>query len=110
MSQATAPAPAPKPAPKPKAYEMPVAEVGMAVLWFQGGDLSGKGEPAIISRAGPWSICLNIIDPGSYNFRIRDGVRHASDPQVERRGPDVVENGCWDYTPFTKKLLDLVSE
>lgn len=97
-----------KPAEKANVYRMPFVEDGMMVHWYPDGDSRHQPHIAIVSAIGQDSVCVNIIMPNSYNFMIRDGARHVSDPRIkdaERR-----ESGAWDYTPFTRKVLALLTE
>jgi hypothetical protein len=91
-----------------KELRMPFVELNMSVLWYPDGDSRQQPHPAFVTAVGHDSVCVNIMAHNSYNFLIRDGVRHVSDPRIkdaERR-----ESGAWDYTPFVKRLLALLME
>jgi hypothetical protein len=91
-----------------KVYRPPFVEIGMSVLWYPDGDSRQQPHPAFITAVGQDTVCVNIMAPNSYNFMIRDGARHISDPRIkeaERR-----EAGAWDYTPFTRRMLHLLME
>jgi hypothetical protein len=75
-------------------YEMPKVQLGDIVFWFPGGNPTSEPSPAIVTRAGRDNLCLNIISPTSFNFLIRDGVRHCKDP---RAPVDQKEEGGWMY-------------
>jgi hypothetical protein len=93
---------------KPKPYRQPYAEIGMSVLWYPDGDSRQQPHPAIVTAVGTDSLCVNIMAPNNYNFMIRDGARHVTDARIkeaERR-----EAGAWDYTPFTRRILNLLLE
>lgn len=87
---------------------MPTVSLGDVILWYPDGDINQEPQPAIVSNIGGDTINVNIISPTSYNFLIRDGVRHVSDPR--RRGPEVRDSGAWDYTPMLRHLYRLLTE
>jgi hypothetical protein len=90
------------------ASETPDLFVGDTVYWYPDGDKNQEPQPAIVSKIGFDSICVNIVDPATYNFRIRDGVRYIKDPRA--RSPETREAGAWDLHPRLKLLLDLERE
>jgi hypothetical protein len=93
---------------KTKVYKTPFVEVGLTVWWYPDGDSRLQPHLAFVTAIGQDTVCVNIAAPNSYNFMIRDGARHVSDPRIkeaERR-----EAGAWDYTPFTRRILNLLQE
>ena len=103
---ATATPPQPQPqAPPPKGYQMPPAEVGLPVYWYPSGSKADKPHAAFVSGAANRSLSLNILSPTTYNYLLRDGVRHVSDPDAKR--VEFQESGAWDYVPWYKAFLDM---
>jgi hypothetical protein len=91
-----------------KVYRMPFVEIGMSVLWYPDGDTGHQPHPAFITAVGQDSVCVNIMAPNNYNFMIRDGARHVSDSRIKEA--ERKEAGAWDYTPFTRRMLNLLLE
>jgi hypothetical protein len=87
-------------------YKHPYVEVGMGVLWYQGGNKSDQPFFALVSQVDPRSLCLNILAPSIHNFMSRDGVRHCDDPEL--REAEKMEAGTWDYAPLTRKLVEFL--
>lgn len=85
-------------------FASPALERGDIVYWYDGGARSSAGHVAIVTNVGSATICVNIVDPNSYNMRIRDGVRHLDDPRA--RDSELQENGAWDYTPRMRREID----
>ncbi len=73
-------------------YKMPKVILGDSVYWFAGGNPTVEPAAAVVTRIGRDNICVNILSPTSYNFLIRDGVRHVDDP---RAPVDQKEEGGW---------------
>lgn len=80
-------------------------EVGTVVWWYPDGDPYQEPHAAIVTKVGGDSVNVNILDCASYNFMIRDGVRHLSDPRS--RNPDTRDGGAWDHHPSTVKVQTL---
>lgn len=102
MSTATAP----QKQSAPKRYEMPPVELGDIVVWYPDSG-SRDCEAAIVSAVGFENICVNVIASNNATFRLRDGVRHVSDP---KEGKEANEGGRWDYTPREKRLMEVLGE
>lgn len=85
---------------------MPHAEIGDMVIWYPDGVRANNNEEmahaAIVTKIGYETLNLNVCSPSSYNFMIRDGVRHLDDPKAVH--PDLRSQGGWDYTPAHKRL------
>lgn len=90
----------------PEDYIPPV-EVGQIVHWFPGGRLTDKPCAAVITALGlsGQTLNLNILDPMSLNFLVKDGVRHIQDSRA--RQSELFEFGAWDHTHQTKRLIRL---
>lgn len=91
-----------------KVFKPPFVEIGLQVYWYPDGDSRQQPHLAFVTGVGQDTVCVNIVAPNSYSFMIRDGARHVSDPRIkeaERR-----EAGAWDYTPFTRRMLNLLQE
>lgn len=86
-------------------FKMPPVEAGMAVLWYPGGTRNEKPFAALVSAVGDRSIAVNLIQSNTYNFVLRDGVRHVADPDI--RPTERHESGAWDYTQTHKDYLVL---
>lgn len=81
--------------------------VGDVVHWYPGSDRNQEPHAAVVSRAGEAvTVCVNVIDPGTYNMLIRDGVRHIDDPRS--RTDHGKEAGAWDWTPRDKRIEALL--
>jgi hypothetical protein len=81
-------------------------QVGDVVHWFPGSDRNQEPKAAVVSKAGATALCVNVIDSGTFNFLIRDGVRHVDDPRS--RTEEGRKSGAWDFTPRDKKLDELL--
>ncbi len=73
-------------------YDMPKVDQGDTIFWFPGGNCAVEPHVAIVTKVARDNICCHIVDPNSYNFLIRDGVRHCDDP---RSRIDLAEAGGW---------------
>lgn len=80
-------------------------EKGDIVYWYPGGVVTQDPHPAIVTAIGYDSLNLNICEPQSYNFHVRDGVRHVDDKRAKQ--VELQEAGGWDYTPRHKRFLVL---
>lgn len=87
-------------------YEMPAVELGMPVYWFPDGDQSQQPFAGFVTKVGHDNVCVNILMPDSYNMRIKDGVRHMSDPLVRRK--ETQDAGGWDYQEWYKRIIDFL--
>lgn len=78
-------------------FSMPPILVGESVYFYRcKGDRPALG---IVVMVGNSQIQVMVLVP--YNVPILvDGVRHASDPDLERG--EVHRDGFWDYTPWTQ--------
>jgi hypothetical protein len=90
-------------APKPMKSMTQKAIVGDIVHWYPDGAKDQVPFAAIVSSVGVNSVCLAIINPSSYNFMVRDGVRHRYSQDVKL---DDLENGLWEHTPRTLAMMD----
>lgn len=98
-----------KPAPVGSQWKHPEVEVGDVVHWYPDDAEDQKPFAAIVSSVGiRGTLCLSIINPNSYNFMVRDGVRHRGDPFAKT--DDLRENGFWQHTPKTNRLLDAMAK
>ena len=83
------------------AYVMPKVDVGDPVLWFK----APGSEPAVAFVNGGVKgdvICLSVAEPDSTMFRVRE-CRHMTDPMLQYN-EYAMEEGCWDHTPFYKRI------
>lgn len=78
---------------------LPRVDVGDVVHWYPTGVSSEQPLAAIVTGIGlgGQTLNLNVLDPYSYNLRIRDGVRHLTDPRCKE--VEFREYGAWDLTP-----------
>jgi hypothetical protein len=97
-----------KPQPIGSSWKAPVVRIGMIVHWFNDDAIDQIPMAAIVNSIGHRSIGLSIVNPQSYNFMVRDGVRHRSDPLI--RSEDMTDNGVWDHTPETMLLQELLAQ
>ncbi len=81
------------------------ARLGQIVFWYPHGVRTGAPHVAIVTGVAVKSLNLNILSPMSYNFLIRDGVRHMSDPDAKK--PELLECGAWEHTPDTLRAVEL---
>ena len=86
-------------------YKMPAPEVGEGVLWYPDGDTAQQPLPALVTRVGYETVCVSIFDSATINTRIRDGVRHLSDPRA--RNLETRDNGGWEFHPHGLLLRNL---
>jgi hypothetical protein len=82
-------------------------QVGMLVNWYADGDPNQDPLPAMVTRVGIDSCCVNIFDCASYNMRIRDGVRHLTNPRCRRE--ELRESGAWDFTPLHLSMVRCIT-
>jgi hypothetical protein len=62
---------------------------------------------AIVTRIGAGAISISLFPPDNKGCLPKDGVRHASDPELAR----IISNsGVWDYTDAGKRLRVLEAE
>lgn len=74
-------------------FKMPFVRVGQPVLWFPGGQRTGKDpHVAFVLKASTRNMTLKTIGGMRY-----DAVRHLDDPKL-KMNEDQRENGAWDYT------------
>jgi hypothetical protein len=66
----------------------------------------GEPSPAMITQIGKRTLNLIVFSPDSKVGHLRDGVRHASDPDLTRTVASG-EAGCWDYTSDQKRIFEL---
>jgi hypothetical protein len=103
MSTATKEKSAPPPVVE---FVPPPVEPGMIVRWHPDGIINAHDwHPAIVSRVGPRTIAVSIIDHTNHNFILRDGVRNASDEDASPY--DLRENGSWSHTDSYYKVFHL---
>ena len=87
-------------------WKMPPVEIGQTVIW--------RPEPgaqeflALVTVAGANNITVALLYPHTRNFDIRDGVRHVDDPG--RKDMETKDLGVWEYTPWHKRLLELIDQ
>lgn len=82
-------------------YVMPKCELGY-VLWRQ--HPGQEPSTAIVTRVGSRSISVVIFPPNSVGMRVKDGVRHSSDPDLNRLP---LQDGFWDYSPMELRVQAL---
>ena len=85
-------------------YSMPPAKVGPC-LWYPSRE--ADPVPALVTQVGKRSVNLTLFAPDNRAGIPKDGVRHKSDPDIDRL-PDVINAGCWDYTDDQKQLAATV--
>jgi hypothetical protein len=84
------------------AYKMPEIAIGESVIWYPSGRLTDRNaRPGIVHRVNFGSISIWVV-----GANIRESVKHASDPRLERSG-EQRESGCWDFSPAVLKLAEL---
>lgn len=96
-------------------YKMPDVEAGMIVRWHPGGKATDATIPAVVSKVGTRALSLKIMEDGTWNFTLKDGVRHVADPGVKTT--ERHEDGAWSYTQqhtefllMKKQLLELLEK
>jgi hypothetical protein len=82
---------------------MPHASIGPCV-WMP--TPYGEPSPALITQVGKRTLNLTVFAADTRGGFIKDGVRHASDPDLNRTVASG-EAGCWDYTSDQKRLSQL---
>lgn len=83
----------------------PEVQIGDIVWWFPDQADDQRPYAAIVSSVGVRSVALHVVVQNTYNFIVRDGVRHKDDPSV--RDHDISENGLWTHTQRTEELAEL---
>lgn len=84
------------------AYKMPEIAIGEAVIWYPSGRLADRNaRPGFVHRVNFGSISIWVV-----GANIRESVKHASDPRLERSN-EQRESGCWDFSPAVLKLAEL---
>lgn len=79
--------------------------VGQDVWWYPHGDLGQKPHAAKVTEVNQHSLRLHVFSKVNKDLIIRDGVVHMSDTRLQ--SPDLKDQGGWDHTPQTKKLIEL---
>lgn len=82
-------------------YKMPRPSIG-ACVWYPTKQGGLDPVPAIITQVGNNSVNLTVWPPDNRGGLPRDGVRHISDPSVEKQPG--YDSGVWDYTDDVKRL------
>ncbi len=87
-------------------YVMPVPSVGFC-LWYPA--KQGYAPiPAIITQVGVSSVNLTVWPPDNRGGLPKDGVRHISDPSVEKQAG--YDQGVWDFTDETKRQHEIAAK
>lgn len=83
-------------------FKMPSVEVGTPIAWWASGqkDIGGV-SCGMVLRVMPNA---RMIEAQLLNGNMLFSVRHADDPKLVN--PDLREDGCWDFSPFTKHVLE----
>lgn len=84
-------------------FKMPKVALGDIVLWRHN-RVSPEPAPAVVTGVGDRAISLSIVVPGSVRVIPKDGVRHDTDPEVDRV---LNEAGVWGYTETGLALAGL---
>lgn len=81
-----------------KHYRPPAVRVGDQVYWYRDGD--ARNEPIIGVVIQLQSPCVMIAAcfPGQ-GWKIKDIVRHISDPQLKNQHFIRHQHGAWDFSP-----------
>jgi hypothetical protein len=85
---------------KDQPYVMPRPTVGFCV-WYPA-RTGYDPVPAIITQVGIGSLNLTVWPPDNRGGLPTDGVRHISDPSVDKMTGYAA--GVWDFSDDTKKL------
>ncbi len=83
--------------------EYETAQLGDVVYWYPGGTREENPHVGIVTGLGLKALNINVLSPRSYNFLIRDGVRHIGDRAANPH--DFAENGAWEHTPRTLAVM-----
>lgn len=84
-------------------------EVGDAVQWYVNGDPNGPAFPGVVVALGMGTqVDIHILSPDSDRLLQRWGAKHVGDGGI--REDERVTNGCWDYSPRLKLLMQLVTD
>jgi hypothetical protein len=87
-------------------FRMPAVEIGQIVLWYAHADTNVPPLAGLVTQVNPGNVHLNCADVKTYNFLVRDGVKHVNDPSL--RETERKEQGGWDYTPRDKLINELL--
>jgi len=85
--------------------KLPHIEIGQRVNWYPHGDTTMRPFAAICTSAGHDNICVAILVPNQRTLNVHDGVRFVGDERA--MPPELLEEGCWDYSDETKRLMAL---
>ncbi len=81
-------------------YKMPEVCLGETVLW-QHNFADQTPVAAVVTRVGSNAISVSIFPPDNKGCIPKDGVRHASDPGLDR----IISNsGIWRHTDIGARL------
>lgn len=83
-----------------KPYKMPTPAIGFA-YWYPA-KTGYDPLPAIVTQVGNNSVNLTVWPPDNRGGLPKDGVRHISDPSVEKQAG--YDQGVWDYTDDARRL------
>lgn len=89
--------------PVPDDYRMPAVEVGDMVNWHPEQDADPVAT-AVVTKVGPETVALSVIEHNMYNMLSRDGVRHKDHP--DRQIVRSTEEGVWSHLPQTIRLQE----
>jgi hypothetical protein len=84
---------------------MPPVAIGPCVWMPAPG---GEPSPAFITAIGKRTVNVTVFAADTRGGFIKDGVRHASDPDLTRTVASG-EAGCWDFTADQKRVAHLES-
>lgn len=89
-------------------YSMPKVDIGDLVVWHIEGEPNCSAQAAIVTAIHPQHLDLTVFVPSGSPI-LKTSVRHIKDPfLVESKNPRAKrENGGWDYSPQTKRLMFL---
>jgi hypothetical protein len=87
-------------------YAMPRVEPGMPVVWWEdlGDHEAGQPPtaPAFVSAVANDTVSLAVLAERAHNFLLKEGVRHASDPN--KNMIRAVGEGVWDFPDWLLAL------
>ena len=93
-----------------------VAEVGLQVYWFPHARVDGGTNPRVGFVNQGWDkgvVDLSVLPPQDGAVECIDHVYHISDRRLRdpfgKVSPGGMERGCWEFTPFSKAMMELMS-
>jgi hypothetical protein len=76
-------------------------------FWYRAGDLNRLPSIALVTGGDEYGLLdLAVFGKNYSKHQCTGGVRHKDDPFLEKRPSHKIENGCWDYLPYFRPVVE----